>query len=98
MHQGGGVAAPIASQVLGEVLPYMDIKKDNENTDETKNKVVVPEIIGYTFADAKKMLSEMKLNIDFGGDEADFYDEKVISEQLPISGVEVFEDSRVIVK
>ena len=97
-HQGGGVAAPIASQVLGEVLPYMDIKKDNENTDETKNKVVVPEIIGYTFADAKKMLSEMKLNIDFGGDEADFYDEKVISEQLPISGVEVFEDSRVIVK
>lgn len=76
----------------------MDIKKDNENTDETKNKVVVPEIIGYTFADAKKMLSEMNLNIDFGEDEADFYDEKVISEQLPISGVEVFEDSRVIVK
>ncbi len=26
-HQGGGVAAPIASQVLGEVLPYLEIKK-----------------------------------------------------------------------
>ena len=28
-HQGGGVAAPIASQVLGEVLQYIDVKKDN---------------------------------------------------------------------
>lgn len=26
-HQGGGVAAPIASQVLGEVLPYLEIEK-----------------------------------------------------------------------
>lgn len=26
-HQGGGVAAPIASQILGEVLPYLDIEK-----------------------------------------------------------------------
>ena len=28
-HQGGGVAAPIASQVLGEVLPYLELEKDN---------------------------------------------------------------------
>ena len=28
-HQGGGVAAPIASQVLGEVLPYLEIEKTN---------------------------------------------------------------------
>lgn len=26
-HQGGGVAAPIAAQVLGEVLPYLEIQK-----------------------------------------------------------------------
>ena len=25
--QGGGVAAPIASQVLGEVLPYLEVQK-----------------------------------------------------------------------
>ena len=28
-HQGGGVAAPIGSQVLGEVLPYLEVQKDN---------------------------------------------------------------------
>ena len=28
-HQGGGVAAPIGSQVFGEVLPYLEIKQDN---------------------------------------------------------------------
>ena len=35
-HQGGGVAAPIGSQVLGEVLPYLEIKKDNEQEEEKK--------------------------------------------------------------
>ena len=33
-HQGGGVAAPIASQVLGEVLPYLEVSKNE--VDETK--------------------------------------------------------------
>jgi len=27
-HQGGGVAAPIAGQILNEVLPYLDIPKN----------------------------------------------------------------------
>jgi stage V sporulation protein D (sporulation-specific penicillin-binding protein) len=26
-HQGGGVAAPVAGQILGEVLPYLEIEK-----------------------------------------------------------------------
>ena len=30
-HQGGGVAAPIGSQVLGEVLPYLEVQKETNN-------------------------------------------------------------------
>ena len=52
-HQGGGVAAPIASQVLGEVLPYLEIKKDNQDEEE-KGEVEVPNLIGLTRKEAKK--------------------------------------------
>ena len=38
-HQGGGVAAPIAGQILSEVLPYLEIKKSEET--ETLNNFTV---------------------------------------------------------
>ena len=28
-HQGGGVAAPVGSQVLGEILPYLEVQKND---------------------------------------------------------------------
>lgn len=37
-HQGGGVAAPIASQIYGEVLPYLETKQDGEVQKEGDNK------------------------------------------------------------
>ena len=37
-HQGGVVAAPVGGQVLSEVLPYLELTKDNE-TEETKRKL-----------------------------------------------------------
>ena len=56
------MAAPIASQVLGEVLPYLEITKDNQEEEE-KQEVVVPNLIGKTIDEAKKGLEKLKLNI-----------------------------------
>lgn len=39
-HQGGAVAAPTAGKILSEVLPYMEVKKQ----EETKEFVEVPNI------------------------------------------------------
>ena len=62
-HQGGGVAAPIASQVLGEVLPYLEITKDNELETDQINKVKVPNIVGLSVDDANKILKEQNLTV-----------------------------------
>ena len=43
-HQGGGVAAPIGSQIFGEVLPYLETVKDGEIEEEVKKDVEVPNI------------------------------------------------------
>ncbi len=97
-HQGGGVAAPIASQVLGEVLPYLDVLK-NEKSDETElKKVEVPQIEGLSILEAKELLKELNLQMEFSQDAVEQSDEKIIQEQIPIRGVEVMEGSTIIVK
>lgn len=97
-YQGGGVAAPVASQVLGEVLPYLDISKTNIEGENEINKVVVPSIEGFSISEARKILEEQKLNIDLSSDSGDINEDDIIMEQIPISGVEVMEGTSVIAK
>lgn len=96
-HQGGGVAAPIASQILGEVLPYLEIQKDNETENQVQNKVLVPNLEGLSYEEASKILKESNLNIEC--DESIFNTENgIITNQIPIAGTQVIEGSSVIVK
>ena len=97
-HQGGGVAAPIASQVLGEVLPYLEVKKDNEKEEDVKNKVAVPNLEGMTIGEAKKVLKDLNLNLEYNEENTEKEEERIITEQVPVSGVEVLEESSIIVK
>lgn len=97
-HQGGGVAAPIASQVLGEVLPYLEIKKDNQDEEE-KGEVEVPNLIGLTRKEAKKALEEEGLLIETKeslktnlGE-----DDETIKSQLPKAGIKIKQGSTVYV-
>lgn len=97
-HQGGGVAAPIASQVLGEVLPYLEIKKDNQGEEE-KGEVEVPNLIGLTRKEAKKTLEEEGLLIETKESlktNLDDEDEKIKS-QLPKAGIKIKQGSTVYV-
>ena len=96
-HQGGGVAAPIASQVLGEVLPYLEITKDNELETDQINKVKVPNIVGLSVDDANKILKEQNLCIELT-DGLENVENAIIKEQIPVNDIEVFEGSKVIVK
>ena len=97
-HQGGGVAAPIASQVLGEVLPYLEVKKDNEKEEDVKNKVAVPNLEGMTIGEAKKVIKDLNLNLEYNEENTENEEERIITEQVPVSGVEVLEESSIIVK
>ena len=49
------MAAPVAGNILSEVLPYFEIKKKEEQINE---KISVPNITGMTVKDAKKLLKE----------------------------------------
>lgn len=94
-HQGGGVAAPIGNQVLSEVLPYLEVKKINENEEEVKN-VVIPNLIGLTLKEAKNILKDLDLNLNLNGRKIG--SDEIIKNQMPISGVEVRQKSNIIVE
>lgn len=96
-HQGGGVAAPIGAQVLGEVLPYLEIKKDNISEEDVKIEIEVPNVVGMTVTEAKKTLEKVNLGINFAETEADISD-KIVTKQTPISGIKIYEGTNVIVE
>ena len=59
--QGGGVAAPVGGQILSEVLPYLEAKKDNTEQVENVEQIQVPNVEGMNFKDAKKTLQDLEL-------------------------------------
>ncbi len=98
-HQGGAVAAPVAGKILGEVLPYLELNQDNKESLEEKKTVTVPDITYKTLKEAEKILKESNLKIEYNGDiKNDQKEEIIIKEQIPAYGINVNEESKIIVK
>lgn len=93
-HGGGGVAAPIASQVLGEVLPYLDVIKNEE---EQTNSVTVPNVMGMNITEAKKVLKDIGLDYETQmTTEGASIENSVIIDQLPKQGITVQEGTKIV--
>ena len=93
-HQGGGVAAPIGSQVLGEVLPYLEVQKDNVSEEDVRKEIETPNVVGMTIKEAKKELEKLNLGISYEETEEDI-SEKTITSQVPNGGVKIYEGTNV---
>mgnify|MGYP000050740431 FL=1 len=57
-YQGGSVAAPVVSQMLSEILPYLGIPSDNDNQSSEDNLITIPDVRNKTMTEAKKILTE----------------------------------------
>ena len=88
------MAAPIGSQVLGEVLPYLEVEKDNLSEDDIIEEVEVPNIVGLTIQEAKRELEKVGLELDY--EESDGAEEKIITNQVPVQGIEINKGTKVI--
>lgn len=98
-HQWGAVGAPVGGQVLSEVLPYLELKKDNETEEEKRKQVSVPNIEGLNLIDASKKLKEVGLEMQIENETEDL-DKKVtiVREQLPKQGISVYEGTKILVR
>ena len=96
-HQGGAVAAPVAGQILGEVLPYLELREDNEETKVKAEVVTIPDIKYKTLKEAENILKEIGLKIKYDTKEDINKNEKIISSQNPSSGISINKDSTITV-
>lgn len=82
-YYGGSIAAPAVSQMLSEILPYLDIPSNN--SDEGNIELVsVPNITNKTIAEAQKILKAAGLEYSSVGDA-----DNIVSEQVPKSGTQL---------
>ena len=99
-HGGGGVPAPVASKVLAEALPYLEVLQDNVTQDDVKMMVEVPNVVGMNYKEAKKVLQDIGLEIVLRNeiDETSVPDDFTVSSQVPSCGVQVLEGGKIIVE
>ena len=90
------MAAPVAGKILGEVLPYLELKQDNEETKEQTESVTVPDVMYKTAEEAEKMMKEAGLEMQCQ-EELDKIQkkEKIVKEQSPSGGVTINKGSKI---
>lgn len=97
-HQGGGVAAPIGSQLFGEILPYLEVVRDGETDEDMRNEVEVPDIEQKTIKEVESILKEKNLSLVINNEQEGIDKENtIVREQTPKAGIKVKEKSNIYV-
>ena len=93
-HQGGTLVAPVVSQMLTEILPYLGIPSTDTETEDTSNLITVPDIRNKTVAEAQKILENIGLKVikHVEGDENSI----LVSDQTPKPGASLTKNSIVV--
>lgn len=92
-YYGGKIAAPVVSQILSEVLPYLGIPSNSNETDtnsSNNNNITLPDVRNKTVSEAKKILENLGLKCDISGSS-----DSLLSEQMPKPGTSLSSDSIV---
>ena len=80
---GGRIAAPAVSQILSEVLPYMEIPSDTKTTKQV-SKITVPNLKGKTVGEATKTIEGLGLKVSSAGQASE-----IVSVQNPVGGAQL---------
>ncbi len=93
------MAAPVGGKVLAEVLPYLELTKDNETQEDKRKQVEVPNVEQMTINDAIKKLKEVNLSLQIENEPEDLdKSTAIIKEQLPKQGISVYETTKILVR
>lgn len=85
-HYGGSIAAPAVSQILSEVLPYLDIPSNDTVDSSTNETISTPDVVNKTVAEAQRILQEAGLEYSTNASADD-----IVKEQVPPKGTALTE-------
>lgn len=86
---GGVMAAPVVGNILADILPYLGVEAYS-SSDGSVTNVAMPNVKGYSIAEAEAALKELGFNVavEGGGD--------VITEQAPAPKIKIASGSTVV--
>ena len=92
-HQGGSIAAPTASRILTEVLPYLEIPSNDSTaiTMTSSSTTVLPDVRNKTAAEAKNTLESLGFTCKISGNDNSL----IVKDQVPKPGVGLTKGSTI---
>ncbi len=90
-YYGGQVAAPAASKIMEQALKYYNIESNESGNTGTTDDTVVPDILGKSVEDAKRIIASFNLTPSIKGEGG------IVVAQDPAAGTHVRNNSYVTV-
>ena len=92
-HQGGTIAAPVVSQILSEVLPYLGIPSDDLSSTEgnTITTITLPDVRNKTISEAKKIIEDAGFNCKISTQDTSL----IVTDQVPKPGTALINGASV---
>lgn len=94
-HQGGQVAGPVVSQILSDILPYLDIASNTDSQTDNNNSyttTALPDVRNMSISQAKKALKNAGFNVNLAGNEDTSI---LITDQTPKPGISLLNGANV---
>ena len=89
---GGSMAAPAASQILTEVLPYLGIPSDDISEEgSTVDTITLADVRNKTVAEAEKIIEDAGFTCNVSGDDPSV----LVTDQVPKPGTALIEGATV---
>lgn len=92
-HGGATLCGPVVGSIIDEVLKYMDVQTDYTVSETENNEIVIPNITGKTYAEAKQIASESGFALNIS---SEFSDDTIITKQVPKSGASLESGSSIM--
>lgn len=92
-HQGGTIAAPVVSEILSEVLPYLGVPSDDltQSSSDDLETITVPDVRNKTVAEAKKALESIGFTAIVSGNDTSL----IVTDQVPKPGTSLIKGATV---
>ena len=82
-HGGATLCGPVVGSIIDEVLKYLDVQTDYVVSDTENNEVIIPNITGKTYSEARQIVEESGFSLNTS---SEFSDDTIITKQVPKSG------------
>ena len=95
------MAAPVGGQILGEVLPYLEVNQTNTEDEKLAQKITMPDFVGKSIKEVKEIIKEEELDLEVviqnETEEMDL-EKTIVKNQMPEAGIQINKGNKIYIE